>query len=66
MKIEQQREEIILCMVKQGFFNLERYEKEMKKLKQTPNFPSIYKEILKIKIYGFIRDEIDNIINEIK
>lgn len=59
---EQQREEIILCMIEQDYFNFGAYQEEMDKLKQVYNFPSIYKEILKEQIHNIIRDKIDSVI----
>ena len=63
MKIKEQREEIMLCLIEQGYFDFKIYEKEMEKLEQVKDLPCIYKEILKDTIHKIIRNKIDNIIN---
>lgn len=66
MKIEQQRKEIMYCLVEQGFFDLEVYEKGIKKLEIE--YPPILFHILEEIIYtqlNIFLDEIIEIINKV-
>ena len=63
MEIEQQRKEIMMCMIEQDYFNLEAYTKEIEKCEQLKGMPSIFLEVKKMIIHKVIIEMIDKIIS---
>lgn len=66
MKIEQQRKEIMYCLVEQGFFDLELYQEGIKKLEieYPPILFHILDEIIHTQINLYL-EEIIEIINKV-